>query len=62
MFTLRCSLHDHAYTVEAETMEEILSLALAAFEQNVLLCEICENDKIKYQYSEIYALIGRANY
>ena len=62
MFTLKAKLHDHFYTVDADTFPEILSLAIAAFDVNAQLISISEDEKVKYQYTEIYALINKAEY
>ena len=62
MFTLKCRLFGHVYEVEAETKEEILSLAIAGFEQNAELISISEDGVGKYEHCEIYALIGKVAY
>lgn len=62
MFTLKARMFGHDYQVEAETESEILSLAVAGFDQSAELISISENDEVKYVTCEIYAIIKRCAY
>jgi hypothetical protein len=53
---------DKKYEFEAESLDEILSLSIDAFNQNHELVEIQKDKKIIYQFSEIYELIGKRYY
>ena len=62
MFTLKCLMHDHFYEVDSDSLDEILSFAIAAFDQHAGLISISEDGVVKYEYKEIYDLIKKACY
>jgi hypothetical protein len=50
------------YEFEAETLDEILSMAIDAFDQSHELVEIWDGKKLLYQFCEIYQLINKRYY
>lgn len=62
MFKLITIYQETKQEFEAETLDEILSLAINAFDQNHELYEIQENKICIYQCGEIYDLLGKAIY
>lgn len=62
MFKIEFDLRDGKHFVTTETEEEILSVALDAFNNNALLYYIYEDEKVIYAFKEIYDLIDKAIY
>jgi hypothetical protein len=50
------------FEVSADSLDEILSLAIDAFNNSHELFEIYEKDKLLYRFCDIYHLINRRYY
>lgn len=62
MFKLITFYNNIKHEVEVETEDEVLSLAVNAFDQNHELHEIRKNEECYLLHSEIYDKIHRAIY
>jgi hypothetical protein len=62
MYKLITFHYNTKYEHETETFEEILSLAMDAFNQNHELLEIQYKGDVIYLWGEIYKLIGKCVY
>lgn len=52
----------HRHEFETDEFDEILSIAMGAFNENHELYEILENEKTIYLHKEIYDLLNKAIY
>jgi hypothetical protein len=62
MWKLQFDLIDGKHFVETETEQELLSVALDAFNHNALFYHVYKDDKIIYSFKEIYQKINKAYY
>lgn len=62
MFTLVYWVYGTKLEAKADTLDEILSIAVAAFDQNGQLTEIWEGDKMIMRFADIYEAIHRCYY
>jgi len=62
MFKLIYAIQGIKHDVTADTLDEILSLSVAAYDRNVDLIEILKDDRPLYHYAEIYELIQKCYY
>jgi hypothetical protein len=62
MYKLIYAIRDIKHEVTAETLDEILSLSVDAYNQNAQLLEIFENETSIMTFSDIYEAIQRVYY
>ena len=62
MYTLKYNYRGINYEASLGTLEEILSVAVDVFNKSGELYSIYEGENLKFQHSEIYALIGKRYY
>jgi hypothetical protein len=62
MFKLIYAIQGVKHEVTADTLDEILSLSVAAYDDSADLIEILKDDEPLYHYMEIYELIMKAYY
>ena len=62
MYKLITFVGEYRYESEAETYDEIISLAMDAFNNNHELYEVQKDGKIILFHGDIYKLIGKAVY
>ncbi len=62
MYILSYKIRDIHKTYEANSLDEILAMALHIFDESGEFKDISENDKVIYPCCEIYKLIKRCYY